>query len=457
MEIFRAVRYTTSMAQKLWNYLFGSIFRRGATILTVLTLGSYILGLVRDMLFARSFGASRILDIYNAAFIVPDILLNVFIAGALTAAFVPVFTHLLAKDEDAEAHKVAVTMMTAAPLAMTLIGTVAFIVMPSLARLVAPGFSPEELATLIRMSRLLLLSPILFALSNTFGNILVSYERFVGYGLSPILYNLGIISGVFLVPLFGPIGLILGTLSGAVLHLAVRAFSVLRSPLRFRGPVSFSNTNFRQILKLMLPRMAGQPIEQLTFFIFTNMASALAAGSIAILSFARNFQSVPVSIFGISFATAVFASLSRKAALGDRAGFMYHLRQTGVALAITSLCSMVFYIAFGTVVIRIFLGGGRFDADAIRQTGTLLGFFALAIPAESFIQLLVRAFYAIKDTWTPILISVPGLGLIALLANILMPRFGLNGLAISFAIASSLEAGLLLVLLRRKLRRLHAS
>jgi putative peptidoglycan lipid II flippase len=456
MEIFRAVRYTTSMAPKLWNYLFGSLFRRGATILTVLTLGSYVLGLVRDMLFARFFGASRILDIYNAAFIVPDILLNVFIAGALTAAFVPVFTHLLAKDEDVEAHKVASTMMVAAPLAMAVIGVVAFIFMPTLARLVAPGFTSEELGTLIHMSRLLLLSPLLFALSNTFGNILVSYERFVGYGIAPILYNLGIISGVFLVPLFGPTGLILGTLSGAILHLAVRAFSVLKSPLTFQGPISFSNPHFRQILKLMLPRMAGQPIEQLTFFIFTNMASTLAAGSIAVLSFARNFESVPVSIFGISFATAVFSSLSRKAALGDRVGFMYHLRQTGVALAITSLCSMAFYVLFGHIVIRIFLGGGRFDATAIQQTGTLLAFFALAIPAESIIQLLVRAFYAIKDTWTPILISVPGLGLIALLAKLLMPRFGLNGLAVSFALASSLEAILLFVLLRRKLRNLHA-
>ncbi len=450
------MRYTTSMAHRLWNYLFGSIFRKGATILTVLTLGSYALGLVRDMLFARSFGASRILDIYNAAFVVPDILLNVFIAGALTAAFVPVFTHLLAKDEDIEAHRVATTMMAAAPLAMAVIGAIAFIFMPSLARLVAPGFTPDELATLIHMSRLLLLSPILFALSNTFGNILVSYERFVGYGLAPILYNLGIISGMFLVPLFGPVGLILGTLAGALMHLTVRTVALIRSPLRVKGPVSFSNPHFQQILKLMLPRMAGQPIEQLTFFIFTNMASALAAGSIAVLSFARNFESVPVSIFGISFATAVFSSLSRKAALGDRVGFMYHLRQTGIALAITSVCSMVFYIVFGHIVVRIFLGGGRFDAAAIQRTGTLLAFFALAIPSESFIQLLVRAFYAIKDTWTPILISVPGLGLIAVLAKFLMPRFGLNGLAVSFAFSSALEAGLLFVLLHRKLRRLDA-
>ena len=188
------------MLARIKTYLFGSVFRRGATLLTVLTLASYALGLVRDMMFARFLGAGRLLDIYNAAFIVPDLLLNIFVAGALTAAFVPVFTHLMARGERREAEQLAGTMLRAAPLVMAAIGGLAVIFMPQLARAVAPGFSGSEMTLLIRMSRLMLISPLLFAFSNTLGGMLVSLERFVGYGLSPVMYNLGIIGGVFLVP-----------------------------------------------------------------------------------------------------------------------------------------------------------------------------------------------------------------------------------------------------------------
>lgn len=445
------------MIGRLKNYLFGSVFRKGATLLTFLTLASYALGLVRDMLFSRFLGATRLLDVYNAAFVIPDVLLNVFVAGALAAAFVPVFSHLRAHGEEEESERVATTMFAAAPGAMFVIAVFAFLFMPYLAHIVAPGFSADELALLIRMSRLMLLSPILFALSNTLGSVLVSLDSFAGYGLSPVLYNLGIIGGIFLAGRFGGLGLVAGTLIGAALHLVVRLYSVYRSRLRLRGPVDLANRNFRQILKLMIPRMAGQPIEQLTFSLFTNLASTLAVGSIAIVNFARNFQSVPISVFGISFSTAVFASLSRKAAVKEREGFVYHLKETAKPLAWVSVAAALFYVLFGTRFIGLLLGGGRFDPEAVQRTGKLLSIFALAIPAESFIHLLVRAFYALKDTWTPILISVPGLVAIWLLSRALMPHYGLNALGISYVVAQTAEALLLWLLLRNKLRGLNPS
>src|SRR3989344_8488596 len=126
------------MLTRLKSYLFGSIFRRGATLLTVLTFVSYVLGLGRDMLFARVFGASRLLDVYNSAFIITDILLNIFVAGALTAAFVPVFSHLYARGEKQEAEKVATTVLYAAPVTILIIGIPIFIFMPFFAGFVAP-------------------------------------------------------------------------------------------------------------------------------------------------------------------------------------------------------------------------------------------------------------------------------------------------------------------------------
>lgn len=442
------------MIRKLKNYLFGSVFRKGATLLTVLTLGSYALGLVRDILFARVFGASRLLDIYNAAFIIPDLLLNIFVAGALTAAFVPIFTHLYARNEDVEAEKVATTMLVAAPIILIILAIPVFIFMPRLADIVAPGFTSADKGLLILMARLLLLSPIIFAVSNTLGNILISFERFWGYGLAPIFYNLGIIIGIPLVKVFGPLGLILGVIIGALMHLAVRWADIAKSRIQWRFPAQWRHPEFRKILKLMIPRMAGQPIEQITFFIFTHMASTLAVGSIVVLSFARNFQSVPVSLFGISFSTAVFASLSKKAALGDRIGFLYHLRETAKALGIMTGLSAVFFFFFGEWVVRLFLGGGRFIEADVMRTGQLLAIFAFAIPAESFMHLIARSFYALKDTWTPLFITLPGLVLIAILAKLLVPFMSLTALPLSYFIVLTSEVGLLTLILLKKLRNI---
>ncbi|OGN05306.1 MAG: murein biosynthesis integral membrane protein MurJ [Candidatus Yanofskybacteria bacterium RIFCSPHIGHO2_01_FULL_44_17] len=442
------------MFSKLKTYLFGSIFRKGATLLTVLTLGSYALGLVRDILFARVFGASRMLDVYNAAFIIPDLLLNIFVAGALTAAFVPVFTHLYARNEDAEAEKVASTMLVAAPVILAILAIPVFIFMPRLADIVAPGFAFEDKELLVLMARLLLLSPIIFAISNTLGNILISYERFWGYGLAPIFYNLGIIIGIPLAKVFGPLGLVEGVVIGALMHLAIRWADIAKSKIQWRFPAQWRHPEFRKILKLMIPRMAGQPIEQITFFIFTSLASTLTVGSIVVLSFARNFQSVPVSLFGIAFSTAVFASLSKKAALGDRVGFLYQLRETAKALGIMTGLSAIFFFFFGEWVVRLFLGGGRFvEADVVR-TGKLLAIFAFAIPAESFMHLIARSFYALKDTWTPLFVTLPGLVLIAILAKFLIPVMSLSALPFSYSVILTSEVILLTLILLKKLRRI---
>jgi putative peptidoglycan lipid II flippase len=386
--------------------------------------------------------------------VVPDILLNVFVAGALTAAFIPVFSHLRAHNEINESEHVATTMFAAAPLVMLVIGIIAFISMPAIAHLVAPGFSADEIALLIRMSRLMLLSPIIFALSNTLGGVLVSLDRFVGYGLSSVLYNIGIIAGIFLTPRFGPMGLVIGALLGALLHLSSRVIALARTGFHLQGPLDFGNRNFLQILKLMIPRMAGQPIEQLTFSLFTSLASSLAIGSIAVVNFARNFQSMPISVFGIAFSMAVFSSLSRKAALKDRAGFLYHLKETAKPLLIASALSALVYVLFGSWIIGLLLGGGKFVPDAIHKTAKLLALFALAIPAENAIHLLVRGFYALKDTWTPILISIPGLGLIWVLSKALIPVMDVNALGAAYAISLTTQALVLFLLLRRKLLRL---
>lgn len=428
------------------------MFRRGASYLTLLTLLSYVMGLFRDVTFARVFGAGRELDLYNAAFIIPDLLLNIFVASALSAAFIPVFNHLLAEEKEGEAQRTAASVLLGAPALILLIGIPTFIFMPSIAPHIAPGFSPAELAELINLSRLMLISPLIFAISNTLGNILISYDRFVAYGLSPVLYNLGIIAGAIGAASYGPYGLVFGTIIGALLHLSVRVIGILKSEFVLRKPLPIFHKNIRNIFGLMIPRMAGQPIEQLTFLAFANFASRFAVGSISMISFARNFQSVPISVFGISFATAVFGQLSRKAGAQDRSGFQSIFGETAKILLVLSIISAVILAFFGMYFIDFFLGGGKFDDQAILTTAKLLALFCLAIPSESIMHLLVRSFYAIKDTWTPILISAPGLLLIIIMSKLLAPILGIYALPLSYGITSNIEALILYLILRRRLK-----
>ncbi len=150
--------------KKTFSIMFGSKLRRGASILTILTFASYALGLVRDILFSHVFGADAVLDTYYAAFNIPDLMLNIFIAGTLLAAFTPIFTHLRASGEEKEAEKVATTMLVVMPLAIGIISVIAFIFMPWLTPIVAPGFAGAQKEMLVEMSRLLLIASVIFSI-----------------------------------------------------------------------------------------------------------------------------------------------------------------------------------------------------------------------------------------------------------------------------------------------------
>ena len=278
-------------------------FRSPRAILVVTTFASYALGLLRDRLFARTFGAGQELDAYQAAFLLPDFLLNFLIAGGLAAAFVPLFLEAKTKDPK-EAVCFARTTATVSALFMLAVGILLFLFAPSLTRLVAPGFSGEAQELLVRLMRVLAFSPTIFAASNALGGVLIAENRFLTYGLAPVFYNAGIIVGTFLLaPSLGIMGVAYGTIGGALLHLGVRLVELKKLHFPIRPALHIDLPQFIPFLRLALPKMFGHPAELATFWGFTALASTLGVGSIAILNFARNFQSVPISLIGISFAT----------------------------------------------------------------------------------------------------------------------------------------------------------
>ncbi|MDD4352218.1 MAG: lipid II flippase MurJ, partial [Candidatus Gracilibacteria bacterium] len=287
----------------------------GASILAIAYAGSYLLGLVRDRTLAYYF-PTAIKETYDAAFQVPDLIFNLFAAGILSAAvFLPIFRELVDEKEEEKAYSLASTLMNLISIIIIAIGLVCFFTMPALTKLIVPGFDPERQVLVTNLSRIMLLSPLLFGVSNVIGNILYSFKRFFSYGFAILLYNGSIIlSIIFLQASLGIYSAAIGLVIGVLLHLVFRLIELSFTPFKYRFGIQLKSTEFWQLIKLAIPKTLGQITYQGNLFIFNRIGSLLQAGSISAFSYARNIQSFPVSLFGISLASAVFPDLSSQAA-----------------------------------------------------------------------------------------------------------------------------------------------
>lgn len=427
----------------------------GSAVLTGTTLASYGLGLLRDRVFAQTFGASRALDAYNAAFLLPDLLFNILIASGIAAAFVPIFTELFRSNRE-KAYIYANSAITGAVSVMFISALILVLFADSVSILVAPGFSIEDRLIVAKILRILALSPILFGISNTLGAMLISKKRFLFYGLSPVMYNLGIIGGaIFLSPKFGINGIAIGTVIGALLHLLIRIWDSIASGFRFNLKFDFKTPEFKKTIQLMIPKMFGHPVELAMFWGFTVIASDLSSGSVAIMNFARNFMSVPVSLIGITFSTTAFPILAEAISKNSRYEFKKILKNSFWLILGGSTLAAILTFIIKEPLIRVVLGGGNFNEEAIRRTAITLGVFTLAMPFESLVHLLARAFYATKNTIIPVVMSIIGLVIAISGGYLLAPRLDILAIPLAFAVASFIEVIFLLLLLPRRLRQLN--
>ena len=450
---------------------------RSAVILSILTFGAYAMGLLRDRVFAHTFGLGPELDAYNAAFVLPELALDVLVAGGLVAPFVPLFTGLrvgrgaigggrggrqvggapAGGGEDAAAA-FGRTILTLAVLVMAVAATILFVLAPQTVELIAPGFRGEQRDLYTNLFRVMCVTPVIFGASIVLGEVLVAEQRFVTYGLAPILYNGGIVGGTLLLSdRIGIFGAAVGAVAGALLHLGIRLVGIRRSSFRVRPSFALRTPAVGSFIRLMIPKMASHPIEPLTFLYFTAIASTLAQGSISSVSYARNFQSVAVNMIGAAFAIAAFPALSATAALGDQAGFRRVLgRALGSIAGLTTAAALGVFLV-GGLVIRIFLGGGEFDDSAVDRTTALLQVFALSIPLESLTHLLSRAIYATRTTIVPSLASVAGFVVIVISADALLPSLGVTAIPASFGIGMAVKLAILGIALVPRIRGIGAA
>ena len=405
----------------------------GALTLAALTMAGYVMGLGRDKILAHTFGAGAELDAYNAAFVLPELALDVLVAGGLVAPFVPLFLGLRGEAAD-DAERFGRTVLGLACGVMVLASGLLFVFAPATAQVIVPGFPPEQQALYIGLFRVMCLTPPIFAASLVIGEVLVAERRFLWYGLAPLMYSAGIAAGTLV--LSGSLGIYAaawGAVGGAVAHLGIRLAGLRGSAFRARPALSLRTRGLGEFIRLVIPKMVSQPLEPLVFLYYTSLASSLAAGSVSSMNYARNFYGVPVGLIGASFAIAAFPTLSAAANAGDRPAFARTFRRTLVSISVLSTLAGLALFAVSGLLIGTLLAGGAFDAEDVARTALMLAVFALAVPLESVMNLLARAVYATRDTVLPTLAALAGFIALVAVSQALIPRVGMAAIPASYA------------------------
>jgi len=434
------------------------IVPRGAIVLTVLSFAYFLMGIVRNRLFANTYGASAELDAYNAAFRIPEIALDVLVAAGLTAPFVPIFSSLRHDtSDDAAANDFGRTVLTGAIAVMTVASVLIFIAAPWLGEIIGGGFDPATRELYVELVRINCLAQVLFAASMALGEVLVANRRFVFYALAPVLYTTGIIVGtVLFASRFGVVASAWGAVAGAVAHLAIRVIGTTRTSFRIRPGFAFQTAAFREFLRLMLPRMASVPIEPLIFTYFTVVAAGLGVGSVSSLNFGLDYQVLPVSLIGVSFSLAIFPVLSTAFADRDGTTFRGELARNLVTIALLTTAAAIGLFVLSTPLVERLLGGGEFDAEDVTRTAAVVAAFAISIPFDALAYPLSRGLYATHDTLRQVISSFAGLGVVVLVTQALVGTEGLLAIPLGYAAGMLAKDVLLASFLAQRVRRIGA-
>jgi putative peptidoglycan lipid II flippase len=398
-------------------YKGSSIFlRRQSTILSaaiimmLLMLVSRFLGLWRNWFLARYFGASGTLDAFNTAFVIPDLLANVLITGALSVAFIPIFTTYINKKQKEEANELASSILNLALIVYCFVAVFVFLFPNEFNQLIAPGLDERFREQANNLTRLIIFGEFFLVIGSFFTSVLQSYHRFVITALAPIAYNLGIIFGIFaLSRLFGIYGVGLGVVFGALLHLIVQSFVLGSLRFEYKAILNLRDRDVIRILKLSLPRAIGVGVGQLEWVVSVIIASTLTTGSVAVLKFSSDLQNLPLGLFGLTIATAALPTLSLEWSAKKKEEFKNTLLSSLFQLLFLVVPACVLLVVLRIPIVRLVLGSGLFDWNATVATAMTMSFFAMGVFAQAGFLLITRAYYAMHDTLTPLKVAVAGL------------------------------------------------
>lgn len=431
-----------------------------ATLVVMVTLFiSRLLGFVRETIVAGVYGATYQTDAFYAAFAIPDMMYDLLIAGALSAGFMPVFTAYIAKDDEDGAWKAANTFITVAIIFIIVFNIFGMIFAKFLVPLVAAGVvdNPEKYKLTVQLTRVMLPAVTFTVIAGLLKGILNSYKRFTASAFGPVVYNVGIILGAALLGrTFGIYGMAVGVIVGAIFNALVQTPDFLKVGGKFTLKIDLKNPGFKRMLRLMGPSIIGLAFVRLNLLLNQNIASLLDDGSITALRYAQRIMLLPVGIFSASISTTIFPTMTSLIARKEYDEFKDTFSLGLRTLTFITVPCAVGLIALNTPIVRLLFKHGAFTEENLQMTAFALAFYCVGIIGQSIVPIIIRGFYSIQDTKTPVKI-----GFVVLIFNLMLNLFFVNfstlaigGIAFSTSLTSILEMILLYKRLGRKIKGL---
>lgn len=396
------------MVKRVFNFVYQEVrgLHQAAYILALFAFGSQILAIVRDRLLAHTFGAGSELDLYYAAFRIPDLLFVLFASVLSIYVLLPFVNRYTEKNTLTAGVEVLSQVFTLFLYVYALVAGLLALTASWYVPYIFPGFSGEH-EILVTLLQILLLQPFLLGLSSLCGVVTQMNHRFILYALSPLLYNIGIILGIVIFyPIFGLMGLVLGVVLGAIGHLLIQVPFVVKSEYAFSFVPRIKWKMIGKILSVSLPRALTLSVNQIVLLVFVGMASVMAAGSVSVFQFAFNLQSVPLAIIGVSYSVAAFPTLSNLYAKSDHSGFNLQLLTALRHIIFWSIPVIGLVVVLRAQIVRVLLGSGEFDWSDTRLTAAMLAIFVISLIAQAILLLLIRAFYAGGRTVLPLCVAL---------------------------------------------------
>src|SRR5256712_8666349 len=429
---------------------------RASIVMIAALVASRVLGWLRLSVIGATYGATPQLDAFWAAFKIPDALFNLLVAGALSSAFIPVFAGYLAKEREKEAWHVASSVVNVRILALVVISAVTWLFAPWLVpTFVAPGFArdPVQLDLTIQLTRIMLLSPIFMGLSALVTGVLQSYRQFLAGAIAPLVYNgVQILFALFAAPFLGIHALAFGVVAGAAMMLLVQLPELTFRRTKYEFSFDLGHGGVREVFLLAGPRTLSLGAVQLVFFVDTYLASSMPTGSLTALNYAFQLMLLPMGVFSIAISAAVIPTLSHYASLGQAVKMRDALQQAIRWILFLTLPTAILMVVLRRPIVNLLFQYGEFGSDARELVQAAFLFYSLGLAGHALVQILARAYYASRDTTTPLALTLISIGLNVVLDLILGPIMGINGLALANSIATLVEAVLLFTLLASRAR-----
>ena len=408
---------------------------------------SRVLGWIRLVVISNLFGAGAELDAYFAAFRLPDAIFQLVAAGALSSALIPVLSGLFTRDQEQRAWRVVSTVLNLVLLGLAGLAALVAIFAPQIVPLVTPGFDMVQTELTVRLTRIMLLSPIFLALGAVASSVLNARGRFAVSAAAPLLYNLAIIFAALLLgPQLGVESLAIGVVTGSLLHLLVQLPALVRERFRLSFSIDLGDAAARQVLLLMAPRAIGLGANQITFMINTVLATGVGVGAVTAYNVAFTILQIPLGVIGFPLGVVLLPSMARAIAAGSVREFgQLVVRSLRLLLYVMLFISAVGIILRRQVVTLLFDYG--FDQRAIDLTANTLLLMLAGLAAHSMVVVLARAFYSGQDTRTPVTVALLSVAVNVSISVSTVGTLGLTGLALGIAAGAWFEATLLGIIL----------